>query len=76
MLAMELVISLPAPNTREPLELKVRFAVPTTLFATPEYLEDEVADSTLFKEPMTVAPKFCPAYVDQLLPLYLPEIIE
>ena len=46
---------------REPLELAVLFAVPTMLFATPEYADDEVADSMLLREPVMVAPKFCPA---------------
>ena len=58
MLVTELVISLPAPKIREPLELKARFAVPTMLFATPEYSEEAVADSMLFREPVMVAPKF------------------
>ena len=73
---MELVISFPAPKIREPLELKVRFAVPTMLFATPEYREEAVADSMLFREPVMVAPKFCPACEEKPLPSYLPEIME
>ncbi|WP_441562245.1 hypothetical protein ACSZOP_07875 [Colibacter massiliensis] len=66
-LVMELVISLPAPKMREPLELAVLFAVPTMLFATPEYAEDEVADSMLFREPVMVAPKFLLA-AEELFP--------
>ena len=55
---VELVISLPAPNTKAPFELNVLFAVPTMLLAIPEYLFVVVADSILFKAPVTTAPKF------------------
>ena len=58
MLAMELVISLPAPNTKVPLELAVLLAVPTTALAIPALLSLDVADSMEFKVPLMVAPKF------------------
>ena len=65
---MELVISLPAPKIKEPLELKVLLATPTTLLAIPDEL-DAVADSMLFKEPIMVAPKFFPALEEKPPPL-------
>ena len=52
----ELVISLPAPKIKEPLELLVLLAVPTTVLLNPEYLLAAVADSIEFKEPLIVAP--------------------
>ena len=60
--AIELVISLPAPKIKLPLELKVLLAVPTTALAKPETLSFEVADSMEFKEPVMVAPKFLVAF--------------
>ena len=55
--ALELVISLPAPYTRAPLEFATRLATPVIAVATPA-VEPPVVDSMLLKAPFTVAPKF------------------
>ena len=55
--AVELVISLPAPYTRAPLELATRFATPVIAVPTPA-VEPLLVDSILLKAPFTVAPKF------------------
>ena len=73
-LVIELVISLPAPNTKEPLELLVLFATPTILLAIPAYLELELADSMLFNAPVIVEPKFLVSFPDDAE--YLEEAIE
>ena len=62
-LAIEFVISFPAPKIKEPLELLVLLAVPTTALAKPDTLLLDVADSIEFKEPVIVAPKFLVAFV-------------
>ena len=65
--SIELVISLPVPNTNEPLLFCVLFAIPTTLLATPDTFPNIVSnvelslefDSILFNVPTVMDPKFC-----------------
>ena len=64
---MELVITLPAPKIREPLELFVLLATPTMELAIPEKLP-ALEDSMLFREPVMVAPKFWEALEESLFP--------
>ena len=73
---IEFSISFPAPKISAPFALFVLFAMPTTLLAIPDKLDDELADSMLLSEPTILAPIFCVTDDDQLLPLYFPEIIE
>ena len=81
--SIELVISLPVPNTNEPLLFCVLFAIPTTLLATPDTFPNIVSnielslefDSILFNVPTVMDPKFCAEYKDPKIPEVLPYLV-
>ncbi len=75
-LAVELVISLPVPNTNEPLLFCVLFAIPITLLATPDVIPALLEfDSILFNVPTITDPKFCAEYKDPKIPEVLPYLV-